>query len=102
MLQVCGNCEAMTTSHENICCSEVDRVVEKKEEGSSAVSCIIDHEGFHSVCLDVWVLQTTYFNYRQHYGVAEEKVVQLSVVISFSPNYLSRVRKHKDMIIFKA
>ena len=63
MLQVCGNCEAMTTSHENICCSEVDRVVEKKEEGSSAVSCIIDHEGFHSVCLDVWVLQTTYFNY---------------------------------------
>ena len=65
----------MTTSHESICFSEVDRVVEKKEEGSSAVSCIIDYEGFHSVCLDVWVLQTTYFNYRQHYGVAEEKAV---------------------------
>ena len=41
--------EAMTTSHESICCSEVDRMhmVEKKEEGSSAVSCIIDHKGFH-------------------------------------------------------
>ena len=65
----------MTTSYENLCCSEVDKVVEKKEEGSSAVSCIIDNEGFHSVCLDVWVLQTAYFNYRQHYGVAEEKVV---------------------------
>ena len=50
-------------------------VVEKKEEGSSAVSCIIDHEGFHSVCLDVWVLQTAYFNYQQHYAVAEEKAV---------------------------
>ena len=37
MLQVCGNCEAMITSHENICCSEVDRVVEKKEEGSSSI-----------------------------------------------------------------
>ena len=37
----------MVTSHESICCSEVDRVVEKKEEGSSAVSCIINHEGFH-------------------------------------------------------
>ena len=33
---------------------------------------------------------------RQHYGVAEEKAVQLLVVISFSPNYLRRVRKHKD------
>ena len=43
-----------------LCCSEVDRVVENKEEGSSAVSCIIDYEGFHSVCLDVWVLQTAY------------------------------------------
>ena len=39
--------EAMTTSHESICCSEVDRMVEKKEDGSSAVSCIIDHKGFH-------------------------------------------------------
>ena len=39
----------MTTNHENICCSEVDKVVEKKEEGNSAVSCIIDPEGFHSV-----------------------------------------------------
>ena len=95
----------MTTSHENICCSEVDRVVEKKEEGSSAISCIIDHEGFHSVCLDVWVLQTAYFNYRQHYGVAKEKAVLLSVVINFSPNYLGGVRKRKDtidMIMFMA
>ena len=91
----------MTTSHENICCSELDRVIEKKEEGSSAVSCIIDHKGFHSVCLDVWVLQTAYFNYWQHYGVAEEKAVQLSV-ISFSPNYLGGVRKRKDMIMFMA
>ena len=90
----------MTTSHENIYCSEVDREVEKKEEGSSAVSCIIDHKSFHSVYLDIWVLHTAYFNYQQHYGVAEEKA-EFHVVISFSPNYLGRVRKHKDMIMFK-
>ena len=70
----------MTTSHENVCCSEVDRVVEKKEEGSSAVSYIIDHEGFHSVYLDVSVLRTAYFNYRQHYGVAEQFNCQLLLV----------------------
>ena len=29
----------------------------------------------YGACLDVWVLQTAYFNYRQHYGVAEEKAV---------------------------
>ena len=29
-------------------------------------------------------------------------VVQLSVVISFSPNYLGGVRKRKDMIMFMA
>ena len=62
----------MTTSHESICCSEVDRVVEKKEEGSSLA--LLNTKVF-SVCLDVWVLQTAYFNYRQHYGVAEEKAV---------------------------
>ena len=60
----------------SICCSGVDRVVEKKEEESSALSCIIDHKGFiYGMCLDVWVLQTAYFNYWQHYGVAEEKAV---------------------------
>ena len=48
------------------------------------------------------MLPTAYFNYRQHYGVAEEKAVQLSVVISFSLNYLGGVRKHKDMIIILA
>ena len=62
----------MTTSHENICCSEVDRVVEKKEEGSSLA--LLTTKVFIA-CLDVWVLQTAYFNYRQHYGVAEEKAV---------------------------
>ena len=29
----------------------------------------------YDVCLDVWVLQTAYFNYRQHYDVAKEKAV---------------------------
>ena len=64
-------------------------MVEKKEEGNSAVSCIMTTKVFiYSVCLDVWVLQTAYFNFRQHCDVAEEKAVQLSVVISFSRNYL--------------
>ena len=45
----------------------------KKEESTGGISCITDHEGFESVCLNVWVLQAAYFNYRYHYGGAEEK-----------------------------
>ena len=30
--------------------------------------CITEHEGFDAVCLNRWVLQTAYFQYRQQYG----------------------------------
>ena len=63
----------MPTSHEYICCCDVERVVMKKEESASEISCINDHEGFESECLNVWVLQSAYFNCRYHYGDAEEK-----------------------------
>ena len=65
----------MRTSQECICCCEVESVVLKKEESASEVSCITDHEGFESVCLDVWVLQTAYYSYRYHYGNSEENDV---------------------------
>ena len=31
-------------------------------------TCITGHPGFHGVCLDMWVLQTAYFSFRQRYG----------------------------------
>ena len=63
----CGCCKAMPTATESICCSEIDQV-RKKREGEVVVDCISIHPGFQTVCLDVWVLQTAYFNLRQHYG----------------------------------
>ena len=62
----------MPTRRECISCCEVESIVEKKQEN---VNCIINHEGFQTVCLDVWVLQAAYFNYRQHYGDAEERAI---------------------------
>ena len=32
------------------------------------LDCITAHPGFHTVCLDRWVLQTAYYQYRQQYG----------------------------------
>ena len=63
----------MLSSNECICCCELHEVAEKMQECSSAVSCIINHVGFRSVCLDVWVLQTANYAYQQRYGVAPEK-----------------------------
>ena len=64
----------MPTNVECVCCCEIDAVVSRLQElpieGTNA-SCITDHEGFDSVCLNVWVLQTAYFNYREKYGDAE-------------------------------
>ena len=62
----CGHCNIMPTSGECICCCEVDKVVSKMEE--TGASCITEHEGFGAVCLNRWVLQTAYFQYRQQYG----------------------------------
>ena len=64
----------MLTLQENICCKELEQVVSKMEEYSAEdatrdpLDCITAHPGFHTVCLDRWVLQTAYYQYRQQYG----------------------------------
>ena len=50
--------ETIPTSRESICCYEIENIVEKKQENNSEISCIINHDEFESVCLNVWVLQT--------------------------------------------
>ena len=57
--------EAMPTPTKTTCCSEIDQIRNKR---GVSVDCISIHPGFWTVCLDVRVLQTAYFNLRQHYG----------------------------------
>ena len=33
-----------------------------------SIDCITEHEGFQSLCLDVWVLQTVLYQTRQEHG----------------------------------
>lgn len=63
----------MSTSQECVCCCEIDATVQKMGESDSNISCIVEHEGFQPVCLDLWVLQAAYFSYRSRYGDAMEK-----------------------------
>ena len=65
----------MPTSAQCICCREVDRVALKIQESELKLPCITDHEGFAAVCLNVWVLQTAYYQYRQHYGSSAPKSI---------------------------
>ena len=61
----------MATSAECVCCKEISRTVAKMEEANDpTVTCITRHPGFESVCLNVWVLQAAYFQYRQEHGAA--------------------------------
>ena len=39
------------------CCMEVERCREKMEAIDNDDGCITEHEAFHNVCLDTWVLE---------------------------------------------
>ena len=58
----------MNTALECICCQEMEPITQKMAEDNIQEQCIVLHPGFPHVCLNVWVLQAAYFNYRQHYG----------------------------------
>ena len=68
----CGHCSTQPTVIESHCCREVDEVKTKVGEWSDRLRCITEHEGFDPVCLNVHVLQTAYYEYRQRWGQYEE------------------------------
>ena len=55
----------MTSAQECICCKEIPQVASKS---STPSICITEHPGFHAVCLNIWVVQVAYYQYRQQYG----------------------------------
>ena len=60
----------MPTGEECICCYEIARVVDKLEE--IGAPCITEHEEFNVVCLNMWTLQTAYYQYKQHRKPSEK------------------------------
>ncbi|XP_069110939.1 uncharacterized protein [Argopecten irradians] len=67
----CGNCVAMPTAAESRCCREIERISQKMEDvelEENDLKCILDHPGFNPVCLNVYVLETAYYQYQQQYG----------------------------------
>ena len=62
----------MLTVAECVCCFEVEKIVEKIHEGElfhgKRMTCICDHPGLNSICLDHYGLRVAWFAYRQQYG----------------------------------
>ncbi|XP_011405668.2 PREDICTED: uncharacterized protein LOC105313713 [Amphimedon queenslandica] len=65
----CTHCVVMQTQRECLCCRAVQKVLDKIHEADDhQVKCITEHPGFAPVCLNIWVLQAAYSQYRQQYG----------------------------------
>lgn len=64
----------MDNMHESVCCQEIREIVNKNAEVAEfdslpeVPSCITDNPGFVTVCLNQWVLQASWFSYKQQYG----------------------------------
>ena len=64
----CTHCIVMPTLA--LYCKEIAQVIERISQLNGVViQCITEHPGFATVCLDVYVLQTAYFQYHQQHGV---------------------------------
>ena len=67
----------MKREEESICCQEVDAVRNKifedvrEERLQAEPRCIKQYPGFEAVCLNVWVLQTAWLQYKQQQGCSE-------------------------------
>ena len=62
---------------------------EYEEEVALPLQCITEHPGFRSVCLDRYVLETAYYQYRQQYGMRHGDDENKWVInLIFSKKYL--------------
>ena len=92
----------MPTNQECVCCCEAETVANKFQESERVIGYITDHEGFEPVCLDVWVLQTAYYQYRQRYGEAEEKSIHMQYCLMMCiSHYVSSMNRRYRFIAYR-
>jgi len=50
-------------------------VVAKMEQ--IGVPCITESDRFEAICLNQWILQTAYYQYKQQYGKYKDSILEL-------------------------
>ena len=64
----------MDREEQCVCCREIEQAANKNQEvmeypePTLPYDCITDNPGFHAVCLDRWVLQAAWLDFKQQYG----------------------------------
>ena len=59
---------------ECVCCQEIPQIMDKNRKVSEEdhlndpITCITNNPGFKAVCLNRWVLEAAWYQYRQQYG----------------------------------
>ena len=77
-------CVVMPTPFECICCHEIRTIADKTGTSeSSSIQCITEHEGFEVVCLNVWVLQTSYFTLTTLWNMGYKRRTTTRVSLSY-------------------
>ncbi|XP_052238339.1 P2X purinoceptor 7-like [Dreissena polymorpha] len=71
----CECCVNMPTAHERRCCQSTN-IVDGKAE-AEGVPWITLHEGFQVNCLNIHVLETSFYEFIHDYGPREEQVHEL-------------------------
>ena len=67
----CESCQIMDRNIERVCCQEVLEVANKNAEvydklhPPAPYQCITDNPGFQAVCLNPWILQVAWYQYKQ-------------------------------------
>ncbi len=63
-----------------VCCQEIAKVVDKldqyKEVHSTDTQCITQHPGFDAACINEWVLEIAYLQYKQQHGCLNKPLHQ--------------------------
>ena len=77
-----------------ICCQEIEQVKNKLNEAVTSgeceeePTCITQHPGFHPVCINRWVLQTAWYQYKQQFKESfdgpEDKLYRLIAYIQLA------------------
>ncbi|XP_033756771.1 P2X purinoceptor 7-like [Pecten maximus] len=67
----CSFCFSMPTVEERKCCHDIDILQDKLEN----IECITQHEGFTANCLNMHVLETSFYEFAEEYGnVPQENI----------------------------